>query len=217
MPTTQPPGFLALPPSGNGRAVLVLHAWWGLNDTIKSVCTRLAALGYTAFAADLYHGKVAKTIPEAEELGGQVDANHVKAEAEVADAARFLRERAAQDGAGLAVLAFSMGGYYAVQQSTLDPDIRSVVLFYGTPGTMPLDYGRSRASYLGHFAGNDQYETPAIVDGVEAALKAAGRPVNFYRYSGVGHWFFEPDRPDAYNKPAADLAWERTVAYLNPA
>ena len=52
------------------------------------------------------------------------------------------------------------------------------------------------------------------VDVLEAALQRAGRPVTFYRYSGTGHWFFEPDRPQAYNQAAASLAWERTLAFL---
>ena len=42
----QPDGFLAVPPTGVGPGVLVLHAWWGLNDTIKAVSTRLAESGY---------------------------------------------------------------------------------------------------------------------------------------------------------------------------
>ena len=42
----------------------------------------------------------------------------------------------------------------------------------------------------------------------------AGRPVIFYRYSGTGHWFFEPDRSQAYNQAAASLAWDRTLAFL---
>jgi carboxymethylenebutenolidase len=84
MTLPQPDGFLALPHGGNGPGVLVLHAWWGLNDTIKAVCTQLAESGFVAFAPDLYHGKVANTIAEAEVLGNAIDTNHVQAEAEVA-------------------------------------------------------------------------------------------------------------------------------------
>ena len=74
MSPSQPDGFLALPPAGTGSGVLVLHAWWGLNDTTKAVCTRLAGAGFVAFAPDLYHGKVAATIPEAEVLSKALDA-----------------------------------------------------------------------------------------------------------------------------------------------
>src|SRR3990172_8344188 len=104
MTHSPPQGFLAVPPNGKGPGVLVLHAWWGLNDTIKAFCTQLAESGFVAFAPDLYHGKVADTIADAETLGGSVDANHLQAEAETADAALFLRERVGQAGRGLAVI-----------------------------------------------------------------------------------------------------------------
>jgi len=211
----QPQGFLAVPPSGKGPGVLVLHAWWGLNDTIKGVCTRLAEAGFIAFALDLYHGQVAATIPDAERLGGTIDANHVQAEAETAQAALFLHERVGEVDGGLAVVCFSLGGYYGLQLSAAHPEhIRSVVLFYGTTGTMELDYRRSKAAYLGHFAENDPYETKSNVDNLEKSLKHAGRPVTFHRYKGASHWFFEPDRVDAYNETAANLAWDRTLAFL---
>ena len=38
--------------------------------------------------------------------------------------------------------------------------------------------------------------------------------MTFHRYPGTGHWFFEADRTQAYNQAAADLAWERTLAFL---
>src|SRR5262249_110828 len=49
-----PDGFLAAPPAGVGPGVLVLHAWWGLNETLKAFCKRLANSGFVAFAPDLY-------------------------------------------------------------------------------------------------------------------------------------------------------------------
>jgi carboxymethylenebutenolidase len=212
MTHSQPQGFLAVPPTGKGPGVLVLHAWWGLNDTIKAFCTRLAEAGFVAFAPDLYHGKVADTIAEAETLGQALDANHRQAKAEIAEAAMFLNERVGQAGGGLAVIGFSLGAYYALDLAAADPEyIHSVVLFYGTGGG---DFSNSRAAYLGHFAENDEFEPPANVDELEDSLRQAGRPVTFYSYPGTGHWFFEPDRSQAYNQAAASLAWERTLAFL---
>jgi carboxymethylenebutenolidase len=212
MAHTQPDGYLAVPDTGDGYPVLVLHAWWGLNDTIKGFCAWLAASGFAAFAPDLYHGKVADTIPDAEALGAALDANADRAKAEIADAARFLSERAGQTDRGLTVIGFSLGAYYALDFSATAPElVRTVVLFYGTG---PADFSHARAAYLGHFAEDDEYEPRSNVDELEESLRNAGRPVTFYRYSGAGHWFFEPDRPQAYNQAAANLAWERTLAFL---
>ena len=209
---SHPDGYLALPDAGTGSAVLVLHAWWGLNDTMKEVCKRLAASGFTCFAPDLYHGKVADTIRDAETLARALDANHIQAKARIADAASFVRERSSQGDKGLAAIGFSLGAYYALDLAAADPEhIRSVVLFYGTGGG---DFSSSRAAYLGHFADNDEYEPQANVDALEEGLRRAGREVTFHRYAGTGHWFFEPDRSQAYNRGAANLAWERTLAFL---
>jgi carboxymethylenebutenolidase len=212
VPTSQPAGCLALPASGSGAGVLVLHAWWGLNDTMRAICSRLAEGGYVAFAPDLYGGKVADTIADAEALCNALNADGARATALVADSARFLSERAGQGGSGIAAIGFSLGAYFALDLAAAEPDlIRAVVLFYGTGDA---DTSRSRAAYLGHFAENDDFEPPSSVDAQEAALRRAGRPTTFHRYPGTGHWFFEPDRPQAYNQAAATLAWDRTLAFL---
>lgn len=212
MSPSQPNGYLALPSSGNGPGVMVLHAWWGLNDTVKAFCRRLAGAGFVAFAPDLYHGQIADNIADAERLAGALDTNHLQAKADIAAAAAFLNGYLEQPARGLAVIGFSLGAYYALNLAATHPDqVHSVVIFYGVGDA---EFGRSRAAYLGHFAEDDAYEPPANVDWLEESLKDAGRPVTFYRYSGTGHWFFEPDRLDAYDQTATTLAWERTLAFL---
>src|SRR5262249_26211840 len=158
MSQPQPEGYLATPPKeqDSGKGVLVLHAWWGLNDTIKALCRRLADAGFTVFAPDLYHGKVAKTIPEAETYGRALEGNFEQARSEVAAAAHYLSQRLGAGGNDLAVLAISLGAFFAVDLSVNDPEhIRSVVLFYGSGDP---DVGNSKASYLAHYAENDPYE-----------------------------------------------------------
>jgi carboxymethylenebutenolidase len=212
---TAPLGFLAVPKIGEGPPVLVLHAWWGLNDTIRGFCRRLAESGFTAFAPDLYRGKVADTIEGAEALAGALDANVAQAKADVWEAAEFLAGRGGMGNGGMAVVGFSLGAFYALNLAAASPElVRSVVLFYGTGSR---DHGRSHASYLGHFAEKDQFESQAEVDALRGSLEKAGRPVAFHVYPGTGHWFFEPDRTAAFDPAAAALAWERTLAFLkNP-
>jgi carboxymethylenebutenolidase len=205
-------GFLAVPPAGTGPGVLVLHAWWGLNGTMKGFCTRLAESGFVAFAPDLYHGRVADNIPDAQSLAKALDSNHLQAKAEIAEATLFLAERSERADRGISVIGFSLGAGYALDLAAADPDhIRSVVIFYGTGDG---DFSKSRAAYLGHFAEKDEFEPQSDIDSLEESLRRAGRPVTIYRYSGTGHWFFEPDRPRAYNPAAAALAWDRTLAFL---
>jgi carboxymethylenebutenolidase len=209
MPHPQPQGFLAIPDMGKRRGLLVLHPWWGLNETMKALCGRLATEGFTTFAPDLYRGKIATTIKDAEILSSKL--NETQAKSDIADAVTFLSERADLSGP-LGVIGFSLGAYFALGLSLEDPDrVRAVVVFYGTRSA---DYRRSKAAYLGHFAQTDDYEPASDVSRMENALRTAGRSVTFHTYVGTGHWFFEQDRSDAYNELAAKLAWERTVAFL---
>ncbi|MFZ1683345.1 MAG: dienelactone hydrolase family protein [Candidatus Zixiibacteriota bacterium] len=208
MQNNQPLGYFAHPSSEKGKPVLVLHAWWGLNDAAKAFCDRLAASGFVVFAPDLYHGTVVESVAAAEAASNGLDAD--RARLDIAAAVAFLTERTGRDR--LAVIGFSLGAFFALDLSETHPrNIESVVVFYGT---RPGDFSNSASAYLGHFAEVDQFEPPSEVDRLRENLTRAGRMVSFYVYPGTGHWFFEPDRVDAFNKAAAELAWSRTLAFL---
>ena len=127
-------------------------------------------------------------------------------------ALRYLRQLGAASPLG--VIGFSLGGAYALDTSVNQPEeIAAAVVFYDTyPG---LEYDRSQASYLCHYAEDDSFVSMEAVAQMERELQAAGRPVTISTYPGTKHWFFEANRPDAYDAAAAALAWERTVAFLN--
>ena len=57
------------------------------------------------------------------------------------------------------------------------------------------------------------FEPLEAVRALEEKIRAAGREVTFHVYPGTGHWFVEPNRPE-YDAEAADLVWERTLAFL---
>ena len=204
--------YIALPASGTGQGVLVLHAWWGLTDYFRGVCDRLAAAGFVALAPDLYGGATTSAIAEAEQLAERLD--DAAARATILDALYQLRAHPAVRGAPVGVAGFSLGASFAYWLSTERPDaVAAAILYYGT-GDPDADYTRARAAYLGHYAADDPYEPEEGVRQMEAALRAAGRPVTFHTYPGTGHWFAEDNRPDAYDPAAAALACERTLAFL---
>jgi carboxymethylenebutenolidase len=213
MTNSQPKGYLAVPTSGEGPGVLVLHAWWGLNDFFRSLCDRLAQEGFTALAPDLFDGKIARTIEEAEqhlsEWNEEQDVPPI-----LLPAVEQLSEHPGITGRGLGVVGFSMGAYWALWLAQKKPELfRSVILFYGTNGGSG-DFQDSKAAFLGHFAENDAYETESSIQELEKNLRAANRPTAFYTYPRTRHWFFEQDRPDAYDPPSAQLAWDRTLKFL---
>jgi len=205
--------YLSLPGSGKGPGILMLHAWWGLNDFVRGFCDRLANEGFVVLAPDMFSGKVAQTVPEAEQLVAQVDKDGGRSVAGVVlSAAETLKQNPAVTGSGMGVLGISFGGYWSLWLSEKRPErVRAVTIFYAT-GDSPIQ--RSQAAYLGHFAETDPFEPAEGVEELEGRLREANRPYTFYTYPGTGHWFIETDVPEAYNAPAAALAWERTVAFL---
>jgi carboxymethylenebutenolidase len=196
---------------GGGPGVLVLHAWWGLTPMMTRLCDRLAEAGFVALAPDMFQGRTASTIEEAKALGEQRDEAALGAAAE-AGLRALGRHPAVRAPKGLGAMGFSLGAAFAGQLSADHPaDVFAVVLFYGA--TLP-DFTQARAAYLGHFAEHDAWEEQEWVDKMEGEMRAAGREITLHIYPGAGHWFFEDDRPDAYQPEAAALAWTRTVDFL---
>ena len=215
------PGYLATPDGAAGSrvpGVVVLHAWWGLTEPFRQVCDRLAEAGFVALAPDLYRGKTTASVEEAAALAGTLDQQGERVGSDIGGAVQFLRQHAATSpaagGGAIGFVGFSLGGAYALDMSVkLAEDIGAVVTFYASY-TGP-DYHRASAAYLCHFAEDDPFEPPESVAAMEQELQAAGRQATFYTYPGTKHWFFESNRPDAYDAGASALAWERTVAFLN--
>ncbi len=202
--------YLALPDGRPAPGVLVLHPWWGLNEDIKGVCDRLAQAGFVGLAPDLYNGRIATTIKEAEKYSELMDED--AAGALTRAAADTLLAHEACQGNQIGVIGFSLGAGFAVGIAHDQPDaVSAVVLFYGLGWA---EQTRTQASYLGHFAENDPYEDDEYREHFEQKLKENGRPATFHIYPGAGHWFFEPSRPDAYDPAAAERAWERTLEFL---
>ena len=212
------PGYLAIPNTGRGPGVVVLHAWWGLTEPFRQACDRLAEAGFVALAPDLYRGQTTAKIEEAEALGSALDREEERARGDIRGALRFLRQNgatSAADGSGaFGLVGFSLGGAYALDMSVnLAGEVAAVVTFYAVY-TGP-DYHSAQAAYLCHFAEHDAFEPAESVAEMEQALREAGRQATFYTYPGTEHWFVEANRPDVYNAAATALAWERTIAFLN--
>ena len=202
------PDYLAIPESALRGGILVLHAWWGLNDFTKQFCNRLANEGYLVLAPDLYSGEIAATPASAKRLR-QAKIKSDPTLYQILDA--FERLQTDSGGTPPGLVGFSLGAWLGLWLVEEKPkDIAATVLFYGARGG---EYAKTKSAFLGHFAETDPFVAASGRKKLEKTLKAAGRATDFHIYPDTGHWFFENDRPE-YNHPAAELAWERTVEFL---
>lgn len=202
--------YIVAPDGGTGPGVLVLHSWWGLTPFFRGVCDRLADEGFVALAPDIL-GAVADTPDEAEANLLAHDPN-VGARLVLASAAT-LRDMPITGDRPIGVVGFSMGASWGLWLSARAPEtVRAVVSFYGS---QDIDFAGSHSSYLGHFAEQDSFVTDDEIAALEGNLRRNGCEVEFHRYPGTTHWFFERDREVAYEPDAAEQAWTRTVAFLH--
>ncbi len=203
--------YVVTPDSGTGPGVMVLHSWWGLTPFFKGVADRLADAGFVALAPDLCAGERAAPPDEGEALQAASSPNETAAL--VLSAADALAHLPATTGPGIGVVGFSMGGSWALWAATRLPDtVPAVVTFYGATD---LDPEPGRAAVQAHFADLDELVSDDEKVTLEAELRLLGRDVEVHHYAGTGHWFFEADHPAAHDPIAADLAWERTLAFLH--
>jgi len=165
---------------------------------MKATCTRLAN-PVRRLCSRPVSWQVAETIPDAEALGKSARRKLPASQGRNCTGSPVSGRTVRASWPRLAVIGFLSGRLLCAgpgrRRSRTHP---SVVLFYGTGGG---DFQRLKSSLPGPLCENDEFEPQSNVDELEACLRRAGRPVTFYRYSGTGHWFFEPDRTMPITRP----------------
>jgi carboxymethylenebutenolidase len=203
-------GYLARPPAGDGRGVLVLHSWWGLTAAMVEVADRLAGTGHVALAPDLWRGELPETTDVASRLCLALSAE--KASLHLGAAVAALRARGV-DGP-LGVLGFGMGGALALFLAGERPDdVGAVISCYGLHPHIRPDLARLRAPVLGVVGADDPFATPDDARALQAALAARGGHMAVH-VARTGHGFLEDLRPERFDPDAARAVWEATVAFL---
>jgi carboxymethylenebutenolidase len=198
------PAFLG---DGNGPGVVVLHEWWGLVPHIHDVCERLAAVGFTALAPDLYRGACAANDDpdEADRLMKRLDRQGA-----VADAVAAIAELRRRGCAKVGTLGFCTGGAVSLAASALGP-VDATASYYGI---WPHSGERNITNpVLVHVAEHEDYNP--LVTPAQFPLWFTGMTnVRLHLYPGTQHAFFNDTRPDLYDEAAASLSWDRTMQFF---
>jgi carboxymethylenebutenolidase len=204
-------GYLVrLKAKGKRPAIIVIHENRGLNPHIRDVARRLALEGFLAYAVDMLSplGGTPADEDKGREMIGTLKADETAHR--IAAAVPFLEHHAESTGK-VGTVGFCWGGGMVNRVAVLSRDLKAAVAYYGIQP--PASQVKSiKAPLLLHYAGLDQ-RVDAGIPAYEAALKAAGKHFTIYIYPNVNH-AFNNDTGSRYDKPAADLAWSRTIAFL---
>ena len=205
MPDDQ--GFYLAEPSGPARAgVVVVHDWYGQLPHVRAVADELAAAGLAALAVDLYDGRTTTDPGQAESLAGEMD--RAAAQGRLEEAVTALKARV--DGGPVGVLAWSLGGMYAVGLAAAG-GIDAAALYYAAGDED--DAAKIHRPVLLHLAETDEFDPPEFYEGFVAALRAGGTEVEVHTWPGTEHSF--ANRDVALHAPgAAGEAWSTTVRFL---
>jgi carboxymethylenebutenolidase len=205
-------GYL-VQPAGDGpfASVLVIHENRGLNPYIEDVARRVAIEGMLALAPDGLAPIGGYPGNDDDGRAMQKTLDQAELRQDMVNSARYLKAHPLSSGK-LGATGFCWGGgttnFLAV---TLGDDLDAGVPFYGRAPD-PGDVAKIRAPLLVHYAEDDE-RVNAMRPAFEAALQANDADYEMHTYPGTRHGFHNNSTP-RYDEAAADLAWQRTMAFF---
>lgn len=205
-------GLLAHPADGTRfAAVLVIHENRGLNPYIADVARRLARDGFLTLAPDALSplGGYPGNDDEGRAMQRQRDREEMTEDFIVA--LRWLDSHPKSTGK-VGAVGFCFGGGMVNTLAVQQPDVLDAgVPFYGSQPDAS-EVSKIRTPLLIHNAELDR----RIMSGAEAfaeALAKNGVTHETHVYAGVNHGFHNDTTP-RYDQTAAELAYERTIAWF---
>jgi len=207
-------GYLAQPKEpGTYPGIILIHEWWGLNDNIRTFADSFAEQGYVALAVDLYNGEVTTEPSQARVLATSVRGDMDGAFANLNGAVTYLKTQPNVQTDKLASIGWCFGGGWSYQMAKNDLGVASSVIYYGQFNPAD-DLSIMRATIMGHFGEDDASIKVDNVKEFQATLQTLSGEHQIFIYPNSGHAFANEDNP-AYVEESANLAWERTLTFLN--
>jgi dienelactone hydrolase len=203
--------------TGSRPGVLVVHEWMGLTAYEKSRAEQLAALGYVAFAVDIYgKGVRPKDSKEASELAGKYRGGDRKMlRSRVNAALEALKKQKLVEPAKTAAIGYCFGGTTVLELGRSGADVAGIVSFHGGLATpSPDDAKNIKARVLALHGADDPFVKPEEVLAFQDEMRRAGVDWYFVSYGNAVHSFTNPaagndnKKGAAYNEKADKRSWE---------
>lgn len=200
-------------PTGEGPfpAVIMIHEFFGLNDSIVGKADLLAQEGYLVVAPDTFRGSTTGWIPRA--IYQVITTRPENINADLDSVYAWLESQSDVDSARVGVAGFCYGGRASLSYSLHNNRLAATVIFYGSPETDSTVLANLPGPVLGIFGGADQSIPLTEVDAFERGLEAAGVPHQISVYDGQPHAFVQ-DVDGIKAGGAQRAAWNEMLAFL---
>ncbi len=206
-------GLLSKPKNTNTKlpGIVVVHENRGLNPYIEDVGRRAALAGFITLAPDALTplGGYPGNDDEGRALQSKLDRNDMLEDF----IAGFEYLKSHENCTGkIGVVGFCFGGWISNMMAVKVPTLSAAVPYYGSQPSSD-EVAQINASIMIHNAGLDNRVNegwPAY----EKALKDNNKEYEAYIYPEVNHGFHNNTTP-RYDEAAANLSWERTIAFFN--
>ncbi len=212
-------GFAAYDESSDKKRpiVLIVHEWWGLNDYAKGRAKQLAAMGYLAFAVDMYGNAATADNPElAGKMAGPFYQDPQMAKKRFDAALAKIKTFAVADTNQVAAIGYCFGGAQVLNMARLGDHLQGVVSFHGNLVGVPADKNVLKTPILVCHGADDKFVSDAEVATFKKQMDSIGATYTFKSYAGATHAFSNPDAtqmgqkfsiPIAYNAAADSSSW----------
>jgi dienelactone hydrolase len=193
--------------------IVVVHEWWGITKHVHDSARALAAMGYTAFIADMYgDGKTADNPKTAGELSGSVRKNPALMQARFNAARDALAKHASVDPKRIGAIGFCFGGSVALDMARVGADLAGVAAFHaGLTTSTPAAPGKVKAELLVQNGADDPFIKPDSIEAFKKEMDAAKAHYRYISYSGAVHAFTNPEATEAGKKFNLPLAYNATA------
>jgi dienelactone hydrolase len=209
--------------SGRRPGVLVIHEGSGLTEHTKNIATRLAGLGYAAFAMDYYGGgKPIANLADARPRITAWIADPTGSRARALAALEVLKAQKEVDATKLAAIGYCFGGTTALEIGRSGADVKAIVGFHsGLATARPQDAKNIKGKVLVCIGADDPLIPPEQRAAFEKEMKEAGIDWRLQLYGGALHSFTNPAADSRgmpgfrYHEPTDRRSWNAMIELFN--